>query len=155
MAPRDLLTPLLGQREETLKVFETLTEADLERVDDGSGWSIRAILGHIASAELGEAFFIRSAAQGETIPMDAEARDGFNQDEVAKTAGWSLDRCRSELTDARETLVEVFGALIEDDLDRQIRWPEWPARTIRASIPYMLEHEDSHVDQIRNALGRD
>jgi len=87
--------------------------------------------------------------------MDAEARDGFNQDEVAKTAGWSLDRCRSELTDARETLVEVFGALIEDDLDRQIRWPEWPARTIRASIPYMLEHEDSHVDQIRNALGRD
>jgi len=36
-----------------------------------------------------------------------------------------------------------------------IRWPDWPARTIRASIPYMVEHEDSHVDQIRHALGRD
>jgi hypothetical protein len=155
MAPRDLLTPLAGQREETIKVIDTLAEADLDRVDDGSGWSIRAILGHIASAELGEAFFIRTAAQGDTIAMDAEARDGFNHAEAEKTAGWSLSRCRSELTDARDTLVEVFGDLTEDDLDRPIRWPEWPARTIRASIPYMLEHEDSHVDQIRNALGRE
>jgi uncharacterized damage-inducible protein DinB len=155
MAPRDLLTPLLGQREETLKVFDSLSEADLERIDDGSGWSIRAILGHIASAELGEAFFIRTAAQGEIIHMDAAARDGFNHEEVAKSAGWSLERCKAELLDARQTLAEVFGELTEEDLDRSIRWPEWPARTIRTSIPYMLEHEDAHVDQIRNALGRD
>jgi uncharacterized damage-inducible protein DinB len=155
MAPRDLLTPLLGQRDETLKVFDSLSEADLERIDDGSGWSVRAILGHIASAELGEAFFIRTAAHGDVIHMDAEARDGFNHDEVAKTAGWSLERCKAELLEARETLADVFEGLTEKDLDRPIRWPEWPARTIRTSIPYMLEHEDSHVDQIRNALGRD
>ena len=152
MAPRDLLPPLLGQREETLNVFSSLSEADLERIDDESGWSIRAILGHIASAELGEAFFIRTASGGDLINMDPEARDGFNHDEVAKTAGWSLDRCRTELEDARATLVEVFGELTEEDLDKAIRWPEWPARTIRASIPYMLEHEDAHVDQVRHAL---
>src|ERR1700736_1702113 len=111
MAPRDLLPPLLGQREETLKVFDTLSEADLERIDDGSGWSIRAILGHIASAELGEAFFIRTAAQGDLITMDAETRDGFNHDEVTKTAGWSLERCKGELLDARGTLAEVFEEL--------------------------------------------
>ncbi len=155
MAPRDLLTPLSGQREETLKVFGSLSEADLERTDDESGWSIRAILGHIASAELGEAFFIRSACGGQLINMDPEARDAFNHDQVAKTSDWSLERCRAELEDARATLVEVFGELTEEDLDKAIRWPEWPARTIRASIPYMLEHEDSHVDQVRNALGRD
>ena len=155
MAPRDLLTPLVGQREETLKVLDSLSEADLDRLDDSSGWSIRAILGHIASAELGEAFFIRTAAHGDLIHMDADARDGFNADEREKTAGWSLARCREELGDARSTLVEVFGGLVEEDLDRAIRWPEWPARTIRASIPYMVEHEDSHIDQIRHALGRD
>jgi uncharacterized damage-inducible protein DinB len=155
MAPRDLLTPLLGQREETLKVFDSLSEADLERIDDGSGWSVRAILGHIASAELGEAFFIRKAARGDLIHIDQEARDGFNHDEVSKTSGWSLDRCRAELEEARATLVEVFGELSEEDLDKAIRWPEWTARTIRSSIPYMLEHEDSHVDEVRRALGRD
>lgn len=155
MAPRDLLTPLLGQREETLKVLDSLSEADLERIDDSSDWSIRAILGHLASAELGEAFFIRTAAQGDLIHIDADARDAFNADEREKTAGWSLARCREKLEDARRTLIEVFTELVEEDLDRAIRWPEWPARTIRASIPYMIEHEDSHVDQIRHALGRD
>jgi uncharacterized damage-inducible protein DinB len=152
MSPRDLLAPLEGQRQETLKVLESLSEADLEKIDEGSGWSVRGILGHIASAELGEAFFIRTAAQGELISMDAEERDGFNHDQVAKSAGWNLARLRSELDDARETLTEVFSELSEDDLDRAIRWPEWPARTIRASIPYMLEHEDAHVDQVRQAL---
>lgn len=155
MAPRDLLAPLVGQREETLKVLESLSDADLDRVDEGTGWSVRAILGHIASAELGEAFFIRMAAAGELISMDAQARDSFNHDEAAKTSGWSLARLRAELDESRATLAEVFGELREDDLDRAIRWPEWPARTIRASIPYMLEHEDAHIDQVREALGRD
>lgn len=155
MAPKDLLAPLLGQREETLKVLDSLSEADLDRVDDSSGWSVRAILGHIASAELGEAFFIRMAAEGELVHLDPESRDTFNHDEANKTQGWSLERCRGELAEARETLIEVFGNLTEDDLDRSIRWPEWAARTVRASIPYMLEHEDAHVDQVRHALDRD
>ncbi|TMD51345.1 MAG: DinB family protein [Chloroflexi bacterium] len=155
MAPSDLLTPLHGQREETLKVLDSLSEADLDRVHAASGWSVRNIIGHIASAEMGEAFFIRMAAEGELIHMDPDSRDAFNHDEVAKTDGWTIDRCRTELADARDTLSEVFGKLVEDDLDRAIRWPEWPARTIRASIPYMLEHEDSHVDWIREALDRD
>jgi uncharacterized damage-inducible protein DinB len=155
MAPRDLLTPLHGQREETLKVLDSLSEADLDRVHDSSGWTVRNILGHIASAEMGEAFFIRMASEGELINMDPDSRDTFNHDEVSKTDGWTLNRCRSELADARETLADVFEKLLEDDLDRAIRWPEWSARTIRASIPYMLEHEDAHVDQIRQALDID
>ena len=152
MAPRDLLEPLDGQRQETLKVLASLAEADLERVDEGTGWSIRSIFGHLAGAELGEAFFIRQAARGEVIQMDVATRDGFNHESVERSAGWTVARCRAELVEARETLREVFGELEEEDLDRPIRWPEWPARTIRASIPYMLEHEDAHVDQVRRAL---
>ena len=144
MAPKDLLTPLLGQREETLKVLASLSEADLGRIHGESGLSVRNILSHLASAEMGSAFFIRMAAKGELIHMDLGSRDNFNQNEIAKGEGWTLDRCLSELADARE-----------DDLDRAIRWPEWPARTIRTSIPYMLEHEDAHVDQIRQAVDHD
>src|ERR687883_347238 len=44
--------------------------------------------------------------------------------------------------------------LSEEDLDRPLRWPEWPARSIRTSIPYMLEHEDSHLDELRAAVSR-
>jgi hypothetical protein len=149
--PADLLAPLVGQREETLRVLDGLSEADLDRRHE-SGRTVRDILAHIAAAELGEAFFIRRSASGEVIQMTPEDRDRFNDDEMGKAAGWDLDRLRVELADARDTLLEVFGELEEDHLDRQIRWPEWPARTIRASIPYMLEHEDAHVDEVRAAL---
>src|SRR5947209_7877919 len=138
MAPRDLLAALLGQREETLKVLDSLSEADLERVDEDTGWTVRSILGHLASAELGEAFFIRSAAAGEVIRMDLQARDSFNHDEVAKASGWTLERLRGELDEARSTLSDVFEELLEEDLDRPIRWPDWPARTVGTSLPALL-----------------
>lgn len=155
MAPRDLVAPLLGQREETIALLSTLTESDLDRIDGGTGWSVREILGHIASAQLGSAFFIRMAAAGEVIHMDVGDRDGFNIGETAKTAGWSLARCRAELEDAAATLAEVFDGIAEEQLDNPIRWPEWPARTIRSSIPYMLEHEASHMSQIQRLVNPD
>jgi hypothetical protein len=54
--------------------------------------------------------------------------------------------------EARDTLQQTFRSMSEEDLDRPLRWPEWPARSIRTSIPYMLEHEDSHLDELRTAL---
>ncbi|MGH7903450.1 MAG: DinB family protein [Candidatus Dormibacteraceae bacterium] len=155
MAPADLLRPLEGQREETLRVLAGIREEDLDRIDEGTGWSVRRILAHLASAELGQAFLIRAAAEGQIVHMSPEDRDRFNSDEVTQSVGWDGARIRSELEDSRGALSEIFAALDEDDLDRAIRWPEWPARSIRSSIPYMLEHEDSHMDQVRAALGID
>jgi uncharacterized damage-inducible protein DinB len=154
MAPGDLLKPLEGQRDETLRLLSGLSEADLEREEPETGWTVRQHLAHIASAELGEAFVIRMAAQGELVHMTREDRDEFNRAEVEKSAEWSVDRLKSELEGARAHLREVFVELSEDDLDQPIRWPDWPARTIRTTIPYMLEHEDSHLDLIRKALGK-
>src|SRR5437588_11465905 len=90
MAPRDLLTPLDGQREETLELVGGLTEADLEKVDEDSGWTVRHIIGHLAAAELGECFFIRSAAQDEVTHMSVEDRDLFNEDAASRAQKWDL-----------------------------------------------------------------
>ncbi len=153
MAPADLLQPLEGQREETLRILDELEDPQLGSVHRDSGWTVMQILAHIASAELGEAFFIRSAAAGDVIHMSLEDRDRFNDEQAVDCTGWDRTRLRRELVEARETLREAFAGLEEEDLDRPIRWPEWPARTIRSSIPYMLEHEDSHLDQVRSAAG--
>jgi uncharacterized damage-inducible protein DinB len=152
MAPSDLLRPLEGQRDETLRLLDRLAEADLETIDDGSGWTVRRLFVHLARAELGQAFLIRQAAEGDIVYVTPEARDAFNQAVVEAGWDWDRNRIRAELAEARGSLREVFQSLQEPDLDRGIRWPEWPARTIGTSIPYMLEHEDSHVDQIRHAL---
>lgn len=154
MAPADLLKPLEGQREETLRILDGLAAGDLKAVHRDSGWAVSQILAHLASAELGEAFLIRRALDGEVVHMGEDERDAFNEAQVDGAQDMSLEELRRQLTEARETLREVFSGMGEEDLDRGIRWPEWPARTIRTSIPYMIEHEDSHLDEIRSALDR-
>jgi DinB family protein len=151
MAPPDLLRPLEGQREETLRIIRGLDESALGRVDDDSGWTVRQIVAHLVSTELAMAFTIRRALEGEVMHISPDDRDAFNEAQVEHNDGWDAARCVSELEDARIELRELFAGMTEADLDRQVRWPEWPARTIRTSIPYMLEHEDSHLDQVRRA----
>ena len=154
MAPADLLRPLEGQREETLRIVEALSPADLDRADRATGWSVRQLLAHLVSTELGTAFVIRRALEGDVMHVSPEDRDAFNEAQVEGASGWTVDRIRTELEEARVVLREVFAGMDEEDLDRQVRWPEWPARTVRTSIPYMLEHEDAHLDQVRAAIGR-
>jgi hypothetical protein len=154
MAPGDLLRPLEGQREETIRLLSSLTATELQKEEPETKWTIGQQFAHIASSELGAVFVIRKAVEDELIHTTREDRDRFNEAEVEKSSGWTADRLRKELEEARVQLRELFGSLSEEDLDRAVRWPEWPARTIRTTIPYMLEHEDSHCDLVRRALAR-
>lgn len=156
MAPADLLQPLEGQREETLRVLDSLTSADLDTVVRGDGRTVHQILCHLIDREHGINFAIRRALAGEVVHLSQEEKDQISRSESDPSpADWDLARIRQELMDARDSLRQTFLTMKDLDLDLPIRWPEWPARTIRTSIPYMLEHEDSHVDEVRAAVQRE
>jgi hypothetical protein len=153
MAPADLLTPLEGQREDTLQVVDSIAEDDLDTVVRGDGRTVRQVLCHLVDREHGINFAISRALAGEIVRLSQEERDEIARSESEPApSDWGIDRIRSELMEAREALRRTFLSMTEEDLDRPIRWPEWPARSIRTSIPYMLEHEDSHLDELREAL---
>ena len=155
MAPADLLQPLEGQREETLRVINSITEDDLETAVRGDGRTVRQLLCHLIDREHGINFTISRALAGEVVRLSQEDRDEISRAEADPApADWDVGRIRRELMEARESLRKTFHSMEEEDLDRPIRWPEWPARSIRTSIPYMLEHEDSHLDELRAALPR-
>ena len=156
MAPADLLQPLEGQREETLRVLDSLTSTDLDTVVRGDGRTVHQILCHLIDREHGINFAIRRALAGEVVHLSQEDKDQISRSESDPSpADWDLARIRQELIDARDSLRHTFLTMKDLDLDLPIRWPEWPARTIRTSIPYMLEHEDSHVDEVRAAVQRE
>ncbi|HEY7198620.1 MAG TPA: DinB family protein [Candidatus Dormibacteraeota bacterium] len=156
MAPAALLQPLEGQREETLRVIESLTSADLDVVVRGDGRTVHQLLCHLVDREHGINFAIRLALAGEVLRFSQDEKDQISRSEADPSPpGWDLDRIRAELVDAREGLRQTFLGMRDEDLDLPIRWPEWPARTIRTSIPYMLEHEDSHLDELRAAIDRE
>jgi DinB superfamily len=153
MAPADLLRPLEGQREDTLQVVDSIAEDDLDAVVRGDGRTVRQVLCHLVDREHGINFAISRALAGEIVRLSQEERDEIVRSELEPApSDWGIDRIRSELLEAREALRRTFLSMTEEDLYRPIRWPEWSARSIRTSIPYMLEHEDSHLDELREAL---
>jgi len=156
MAPADLLQPLQGQREETLRVLDSLGTTDLDIVVRGDGRTVHQILCHLVDREHGVHFAIRRALAGEVVHLGPKEKLQISRSESDPSpASWDLARIRAELVEVRDGLCQTFLAMKEEDLDLPIRWPEWPARTIRTSIPYMLEHEDSHVDEVRAAVQRE
>lgn len=155
MDPAELLEPLEGQREETLRVVRSLAPTDLDVVVRGDGRTILQLLCHLVDREHGANFVISCALAGEVVRLSQEDREEIVRSELDPAPDWDLARIRTELADVRQSLRRTFGAMTADDLDRPIRWHEWPARTIRTSIPYMLEHEDSHVDEVRAAVARE
>jgi uncharacterized damage-inducible protein DinB len=146
------IAPIEEQRSRTLVVVESLSDADISRIHAPTGWTVGQILGHIAGSELGTAFFVRRALAGELIEMDLASRDQFNELETEKAHSLGLDALKAELADSSESLREALGGLTQEDLAKPIVWPEWPARTIGESIPYVVQHEAEHLAQIENAL---
>ena len=156
MAPADLLQPLEGQREDTLRVVEALTPADLELVVRGDGRTVRRLLCHLVDREHAIEVAIGRALAGEVAHLGPEERARISESESDPPGNdWDLERIRVELVEVRQRLRRTFESMREDDLDLAVRWPEWPARTIRTSIPYMLEHEDSHMDALRETIERE
>lgn len=152
MRDNSFLAPVEAARNDTLEVLDSLTPADLRRVHEATGWTVGQLIGHIAASELGSAFFVRRAREGELIEMDQASRDQFNDLETEKAMDFALDRLRSELDDSHDTLREAFADIAEAELGKPIVWPEWPARTIGESVPYIAGHESEHLAQVSAAL---
>lgn len=129
-----------------------MSDDQLPIVVEGDRRTIRQVLCHLVRRELGVTFVMDAALQGELVHLSPEAKEQLDLAEHEPAPEWDLARIRQELIEARQALHATFARMSDDDLARPIRWPMWPARTIRGTIPYMLEHEDSHVDDIRATI---
>src|SRR5262245_46468744 len=112
MAPAALLEPLEGQREETLRVIESLTPADLRIVVRGDGRTVHQLLCHLVDREHGINFAIRLALAGEVLRLSPEEKAQITRSEADPSpADWDLARIRAELAEARESLRQTFQSM--------------------------------------------
>jgi uncharacterized damage-inducible protein DinB len=112
MISRELLSELTAERERFLQAIDGLTEDEMTRPDVVGDWSVKDILGHIASWEEAAAYIVRGIAQGQhpdTTEYDDE--DAWNAQQVARKRDWPLTRIRAELSAARRSLLDAIIAL--------------------------------------------
>src|SRR5437588_5993909 len=97
MAPADLLRPLEGQREETLRVIDSLMPADLGVVVRDGGRTVHQLLCHLVDREHGINFVIRRSLAGEVVRLSQQDREQISRAETDPSpAEWDLVRIRAE-----------------------------------------------------------
>lgn len=160
----DLLSALReGQRE----VVDKLRAAPAERFEEGryeSGWNGRQILAHAAAMEWTYPRLIdlaagtaakteQSSSSGEATPKKSSSFSGgvndYNERQVAKRAGASIEELLDELNTNRQALIDAVEDADEDLFAREIRSAGGIQGSL-ANVIYALAigHTGAHVNDI-------
>jgi hypothetical protein len=149
--PMSIIQALNATRDETLRYFE-LSEAELEATYAPGKWSNRFLLHHLAD--------------GETVMFDrirrvlSEGRKvvwAFDQDAWAH----ALDYASLPLTLSRQVYLAARNAVtyyagVHYEKNGHLEWihSETGVRTLKDEFDKIAWHNEHHLKQIRQALGR-
>lgn len=144
---RRLLHELEVERNQFIRNVETCRIRDIERPFIGE-WSLKDIVGHIASweAEVVTAFReLRDGKRPALLDFDTAQLDNWNQDHVERKRNvdfWSL---MDQLRGGRQRLIEELAAVSDEDLGSE---NSLQARLVRST----LDHDRGHWHEIAARL---
>jgi hypothetical protein len=151
---------------ENRKKFEafcsSLSDEQLNRAVPQSTWVVRDFAAHLDT--LDTALLRWFAAAGGNTTAAATADDGtpldvdaFNDAQVASRRDWPLDRVFAEAAENRARLIDLLGALTQEQIDATMRFAG-DAKRGPADIPLKVflsgwaQHDPIHVADMLKAL---
>lgn len=113
------------------------------------GWSCKDLLAHLSSSQASLPRLIASANEApkpDAPPFDA---DRWNAAMVRRRSGTDPQELLNEFDLGTNQLVE---ALTDADIHKVVTTGAWPGETIAAAMAEMLEHQRSHLQDLRTSL---
>lgn len=145
----DIVARLRATRDATLRYFE-LGEAALQRTYGPGKWPIRFILHHLADSET--VFFDRIRR---VLSEGRQVLWVFDQDAWAKGLDYGqlpLEMSRRIYESVREGIIYYAQAHYESEGHLEWVHSETGVRTLKAEFDKVAAHNQTHLDQIRQAL---
>jgi hypothetical protein len=146
-----LIDELERTRDETLKYF-SLGDADLERTYGPGKWSVRYLLHHISDSEV--------VLHDRICRVLSEPRQvlwWYDQDAWAKGVDYStkpLDISRRVYESVREAIIYFAGLHYADKGHLEFVHSVTGVRTLKEEFDKAADHNEHHLEQIRQALKR-
>jgi hypothetical protein len=144
---RRLLNDLDVQRNQLVRNIETCRIRDIERPFIGE-WSLKDIVGHIASweAEVVTAFReLREGQRPRLLDFDTTHLDQWNQDHVERKRDLNFWSLMEQLRGGRQRLLEELALVSDEDLGTE---GSIQVRLVRST----LDHDRSHWHEIAARL---
>jgi hypothetical protein len=153
-AVQHLVRRLEQECERTLAFFRGLPEPAWETqvYSTGSGWRVRNILAHFASAELGfQALMEDILAGGGGAPLGFDI-DRFNEAEVGALQDQPVVGLLQAFADARAGTIHLARRLQPEDLTQRGRHPWFGETEIGEMLQLIHRHNQLHQRDIRKVL---
>ena len=141
----------------------SLSEEELERPVPGSTWQVKDFVSHLGTLDTLLTRQFRSFASGnpETLGQNANGTpfdlDRWNDAEVEKRRGWTLEQMLEEASENRKAFLEALSRLTDEQIEQTMRFTGDNKRD-PADIPFKLllyglaRHDPIHVADMVKAL---
>jgi hypothetical protein len=153
-SPERLAVRLRTEGEKTVAFFQELTpeEMGFQIYESGSNWSVRQILAHFASTELGFADLIDNILSGGAGSPDDFDIDRYNERRVAKLQPVEIVDLLSQFAAAREENIRRVETMQPADMERQGRHPFLGVVPLEEIVKLLYRHNQIHQRDIRRAI---
>ena len=147
-----LVARLIGARDELLRLVRSLPADRLETPGAVGDWSVKDVIGHIASWEdrlltLAQTVLNGHAGQIEWI-KDDEALQAWNQKQYLRKRAWTWDETIRDLALMREEVLWNIGWTAPEQLFQQ-HTLDTGSVSPAGLLEGIVEHDQEHVAQLR------
>lgn len=144
-----------ASRRELLTLLEGLTPDQWQApaFSDGDTWTVTTVVAHLAENERGMSIHVHKIRKGEeTIPPDFDLTR-WNAGVKQRSGDPTPAELFALLANTRTRVLDVMASLKAEDWARTGRHPSRGLITIEQYYETMSDHERTHAQDIRTALG--
>ena len=154
MTQKDMLTKLAESRRDLHRATQGLSEEEMTQVQVEGVWTIKDVLGHIASWEEICLEPLRRYADGDPFKVDA-IKDYLilNEELAARKQDTPLDAILDELDAIRQELVATASKLPAEQWEQRVLFPWGDEGTVTEMLDELYQHELEHVHAIQQWRG--
>ncbi|MCP4543284.1 MAG: DinB family protein [Chloroflexi bacterium] len=150
MTKEGMLTKLAKSRRDLHQAVKGLSEEEMTQVQVEGVWTIKDVLGHIASWEEICLEPLRPYADGKPFQV-ADVKDylASNEGLVAGKQDTPLDAIVDELNTIRQELAATVSKLSVEQWERTVIFPWGDEGTVAELLDELYEHELEHLNAIQ------
>lgn len=152
--PAFLAERLKIEGEKFFDIFSALHDADwqMEVYTEGTTWTIRNVLAHFVTAEMGFLKLFPSILNGSPGSSEDFDIDRYNARQQEKTKDLTPQELLEQYRVTRAAMVAWVGGLSEDDLSKEGRHPFLGYTTLNEMIKLVYRHNQIHYRDFRKLL---
>jgi uncharacterized damage-inducible protein DinB len=150
MTKKETLVRLAESRRALHRASEGLSEEEMTQVQVEGVWTIKDVLGHIASWE--ETCLEPFRRYADAAPFKVEVIEDYlawNDEQAARKRDVPLDAILDELTTVRQKIVEAASRLSARQWGQRVPFSWGSEGTIAELLEGLHEHEMEHVRNIQ------